>query len=422
MNKTQHAAGSTIFLVSLALAALPLAAQDPAPPPAPQQRVGIGELGQTTILDNTFNPALSFVGDFLFSWGEPDARQAGADGFLLRSAELGIFGAVDTAIEYHGVVNFDEEDVELEEAYAIAREWLPDRFWLKGGRYNVDFGKQSPLHEHDLPTIDKPAVLQEYIGGSLRGTGAELHWWTPVTGSALLRFSGGVLQDAAGDTHALLGPAAGHEHGEEEEEGPIREVEDFAVTLRGTTSIDLTERTTVQLGASALHAPTRVFGVDETDERDIDQDVLGADLTLVHQDDETARGWTLQGEWLHSAADFGLLDDGGTPGVPGDDVFTVTGEHANGFYLLAEYRPGRRFAFGASAGRFQHAEDADERTSDVGGYVTWKVNEFNRLRLEVRGYEDLLFEDEGVVESLDFVAYSLQWTVMLGSHGHGIDW
>lgn len=408
-----------VLLLGAALAA-PAAGQDAA---APSARIGLGSLGQTTVLDDRYNPALSFVGDFVASWGEEDAREAGADGFLLRAAEVGIFGAVDDVLEYHGVVFFDEEEVELEEAYAIARDWLPHRFSLKGGRYNVDFGKQSPLHDHDLATLDKPAVLQEYLGGTLRGTGAELHWWSPLGDTSLFRISGGILQDADGDSHAVLGPASGHEHGDEEEdeEGPIRDVEDFAGTLRLTSLVDTTESSTLQFGASALYAPTSVFGVDESDERDLDQTVLGADITWTRVNEETGGGLTLQGEFLHSDADFGTLDEAGTPGDPVDDTFSVMGESANGFYGLAELRPSRRWAFGASGGVFEHAEDADEDTTDIGVFVTWKRSEFNRLRLEVRSYSDLAHEHDGMVEELDFIAVSLQWTVILGSHGHGLD-
>lgn len=423
-----HARGpARIGVASLALLLGALAAEvdaqavpaaDPVTP-APPPRVGIGDLGQTTVLDNTFNPAISFVGDFVASWGEEDAREAGADGFQLRAAELGIFGAVDDLLEYHGVVFFDEEEVELEEAYAVARDWLPHRFSLKGGRYNVDYGKQSPLHEHELPTLDKPGALQEYLGGTLRGTGAELHWWSPLGDTSLFRVSGGLLQSADGDSHAVLGPGAGHGHDDEDDEGPIRDVEDFAATLRLTTLFDTSESSTLQLGASALHAPTSVFGVDETDERDLDQAVLGADITWTRTDEETGRGLTLQGEWLHSDADFGTLDDGGTPADPSDDRLTVMGESANGFYALAELRTSERWSFGASGGIFEHAENADEDSRDIGVFATWRPNHFHRLRLEVRSWSDLAHEHDGLEESLDFIAVSLQWTVLLGSHGHG---
>jgi hypothetical protein len=214
-----------------------------------------------------------------------------------------------------------------------------------------------------------------------------------------------------------------HEHGEaDEDEGPIRDVEDFAATLRLTSLLDVSEHSTIQLGASALHAPSSVFGVDETDERDLDQAVLGLDLTWSRVEEQTGRGLTLQGEWLHSDTDFGTLDDGGTPADPLDDLFTVMGESANGFYALAELHASRGWGFGVSGGLWEHAEDADLDTSDVGVFATWRPNEYNRLRLEVRSYSDLPVEEDGIEEALDFVAVSLQWTVILGSHGHGLDW
>ncbi|MEM7167990.1 MAG: hypothetical protein AAF581_21230 [Planctomycetota bacterium] len=403
----------------------PAAAQEPTETPGGDgQRVGLADFGQTTVLDSLFNPAISFVGDFVASWSEKDGRQAGADGLMLRGAELGIFGAVDDVVEYHGVLFFDEEEIELEEAYVVARDWLPDRFSLKAGRYNIDFGKQSAIHDHDLPTLDKPSTLQEYIGGTVRGSGAEVHWWTPFGDVSLFRASLGVLQSADSDAHVVLGPGAGHGHGDEDEdeEGPIRDIEDFAVNARVATLVDVSEDTTLQVGASYLHAPTRVFGVDETDERDVDQGVFGVDVTLTSQDEETGAGYTLQGEYLMNDRDFGELDDGGTPGVPGDDTFTVMNEDASGFYFLAEKRFNDRWAVGASVNVYEHAENSSEDSTDVGLFITHWVNEFNRLRFEVRSFEDLAFEDDGVEEELDFVAFSIQWTVILGSHGHGLEW
>ena len=80
-------------------------------------RIGLGDYGQTSILDNRFNPALSFIGDFVATWSDDEGIEAGADGFKLRGAEIGLFGAVDDAYEFHGILFFDEEEVELEEAY-----------------------------------------------------------------------------------------------------------------------------------------------------------------------------------------------------------------------------------------------------------------------------------------------------------------
>ena len=79
-------------------------------------------------------------------------------------------------------------------------------------------------------------------------------------------------------------------------------------------------------------------------------------------------------------------------------------------------------ALGFSYNQYEHAEDAEKESRDFGVFFTRQLNENNRIRLEVRAFEDLALEDEGVEDLVDFTAFSLQWTVMLGSHSHGIEW
>ena len=94
-------------------------------------RIGLGDYGQTTVLDNRFNPAISFIGDMVATWSDDEGIEAGADGFKLRGAEIGLFGAVDNAYEFHGIIFFDDEDVELEEAYVLATDWLTPTSHIK---------------------------------------------------------------------------------------------------------------------------------------------------------------------------------------------------------------------------------------------------------------------------------------------------
>lgn len=389
-------------------------------------RIGLGDYGQTTVLDNRFNPAISFIGDLVATWSDDEGIEAGADGLKLRGAEIGLFGAVDNAYEFHGVIFFDEEEVELEEAYVKATDWLTPTTHIKAGRFNMDFGKLSPIHDGELPTLDKPSVLQEYIGGTLRGTGAEFHWWSPLGDTSLLRGSIGIFQSADSDSHIVLGPGGGHHHhGEEEdedEEGPLREAGDFAINARLSTLFDVSDSATLQLGGSLLTAPERVFGVDEDDIQDVDRSVMGLDLTLVNMDESNGSGYRFQAEALINDQDEGELDDGGTPGDPVDDVFNVSNTEATGFYVMAERVMDSSNTIGFSYNQYEHAEDSAEESSDFGVYYTTKLNEFNRLRFEIRSFKDLVLEEEGVEELVDFTAVSLQWTVQLGSHGHGLEW
>lgn len=373
------------------------------------QRRGIGRLGQTTVFDNLFNPAISLSADFALPMSDRANSSEDLNQFSLRSMELGIVGRVDPYMSYQTYIHFDEEEVEIEEAYGLVDNALPDTFMLKFGRFNLDFGKLSPIHDHDLPFLDKPQVLQEYLGGSLRGTGAEVHHWVPFGEVSLVRWMVGVTNQLDGDSHASFGPAAGeHGHGEEGEEiEPFgrRNFDNFAFHARASALVELDLESSLQVGVSGAWAPE----VDTFFEpmpgtvakSELQQHILGVDITYRTQDPASARGLTIAGEALY--LDRQALDD--------TDTETTT--RAFGYYAYAERRFNLNWAAGVSGGMYEHAEDSSEESWDVGAYGSWFINEFNRLRLEARHFDDPDEESFGI---------TLQWTTILGSHGHGIDW
>ena len=377
-----------------------------------EERRGLAEFSQTTLFENNFNPAFSVVGDFILSGSDRDDSFEDLNQFHLRAVELGVYGRVDPNVAYYFVVHFDEEEIELEEAYAWWDDGLPSTFTLRGGRYNVDFGKLSAVHDHDLPFVDKPAVLQDYLGGALRGTGLELHHWFPVGDSHLIRWSVGIVNEFSGDTHPIVGPAAGDHH-HEDEEGPEpfgeREFESFGFNGRLTGLFELGSETTLQAGASVAYSPEarRFFfdGMMNVGEAELEQTIVGFDLTFVWKDEETGKGLTVGGEFLASFQDF--LDE---------DSGALSDEDALGFYVYGEFFINSRWSVGASVNWLERAEDPSAEWFDVGGWVSWRANEFNRLRLELRYFDDELGEDE------TFFVAMLQWTVIIGSHGHGVDW
>ena len=395
-----------------------------------QDRLGLGDFSQTTLYDSTFNPAISVVGDFVLSASDKDDSFDQFNQFHLRDVEVGFFGRVDPLVAFHVFVHFDEEDIELEEAYIFADELLPSTFALKAGRYNVDFGKQSPIHDHDLPYVDKPGVLQEYLGGALRGTGVELHHLFNIGDSTLLRWSAGIINRIDGDSHPIAGPLVvggdGHGHDDEEEVEAFgeRSIDNFAFTGRVTALLEVGSESTLQIGTSVVWAPesreffdvhgdkksasliTLGLPVDDDDVVgvDLEQLVWGFDLTFRWQDESSGEGLTLAGEFFLSQRDF----------IADEDPDSVFDETSVGFYAYGEYRASPRWAFGASVDWFERAENAKKEWFDVGAWVTWWANEFNRLRFEVRYFDDELLDDSY------FVAM-LQWTVILGSHGHGLD-
>ena len=119
-------------------------------------RVGLRGGGHT-IFDNTYNPSIFVVGDFALVATDQEDSFEFSNQFRLRAVEIGIVGRVDSVASYNVIIHVDDEEIELEEAYAFTEEWLPFGMQLKGGRYNIDFGKLSRVHDHGLPFADKPS-------------------------------------------------------------------------------------------------------------------------------------------------------------------------------------------------------------------------------------------------------------------------
>ncbi len=339
---------------------------------------------------------------------------------------------MDPTLAYYVFIHFEPDEVELEEGYGVADDWLPDTFSLKFGRYNVDFGKLSPIHDAELPFVDKPGVLQEFVGGSLRGTGIELHHWFGLGDSGLLRWSLGVVDSPDGDAHPVVPVRGGHEHadgGDEEELAGIgkRGVDDFALTARATAIFDLSTTATLQFGASLVFAPhLRDFeaadlatdgppAVDPLVRFDRAKRVIAGDVTFRWRDPTTGEGLLLGGEILFNRERFEAEEDEAAALLADFSSGETFRESSWGFYLMGEYAFDPHWSLGASFDWFERATDDELQFWDVGAFVTWNLNEFNRLRFELRYFEDDLFRDE-------FTVAMFQWTTILGSHGHGLPW
>lgn len=372
-------------------------------------------LDQKTRYDNRWNPAIGVVGDFVAAVSDQDDSFEFGNRFISRGAELGILGRIDHLGSYSAVFHFLPDEVEFEEGYVHLDQGLPDTFTLKAGKFFYDFGKLAPLHDHELPFVDKPAVLQDFVGGAPIGTGVELHHWFGL-GDTPVRWSVGAVNEFEGDTIAIAGPSAGaHEH-EEEGGEPFgrRGFENLAYHARATTMIDLDDATTVQFGASAIWAPEianftddGAGGVlrDETRKR-----TFGFDATLRWRDPARNDGFTAGFEILNNRERFLEVDETASP-FSTSVSSTVS---AWGGYAYAEYEFDRQWSAGAFVDVFDRAASPGFNWLGGGVFLTHKIDEFNRLRLQVQAIDDELSDDRY------FVAM-IQWTVVIGSHSHGLE-
>ena len=89
----------------------------------------------------------------------------------------------------------------MEEA-AIQTTSLPWNLTLKGGRFFGEFGRLSYIHDHELPFVNRPLVLDRNIGGESKTDGVQVNYLLPI--SHYVSLTAGV-GDQFGDTPNNVG-------------------------------------------------------------------------------------------------------------------------------------------------------------------------------------------------------------------------
>lgn len=143
----------------------------------------------------SFNPALSFVGDFAAAYFSDEPAQLGAHdpnhtGFTFRQLELGVRSNVDPYFRFESFIVFNGEGVEVEEAVAATTS-LPANLQLRAGKFFSQFGRINSRHPHSWDFIDQPLVTGKFFGLHPNGgVGLEpsvlvpLPWYAEVVAAA----------------------------------------------------------------------------------------------------------------------------------------------------------------------------------------------------------------------------------------------
>ncbi len=150
---------------------------------------GVVEAQKKTLLSE-FNPAIGVVGETIFSYNSQPNNATGSDrpgGFdvWLRSMELNISASVDPFFKAYTVINASadsatgESDLTVEEA-AIVSTSLPWNLTLTAGMFFGEFGRLADVHDHELPFVNRPLVLDQYIGGESKTEGVQVNWLFPT--------------------------------------------------------------------------------------------------------------------------------------------------------------------------------------------------------------------------------------------------
>ncbi len=363
--------------------------------------------GQVTRFTNDFNPAFSFIVDGQAQLSEAENGPDGADAFL-RVFELGANAWVDPNAWAYFVAVAEDEGIGIEEA-AVHYTGFGNKNVLRAGRFFVDFGKQMQTHVHDLRTLERPLVLREYLGTELGGDGLQWDSWTTLGDATVVRWSLGafasLIPEGEEDADPATTPAASVVEG-------TKRADDFSYTARLTGFTEVGERGTLQLGASARFVPNYSFEVDDaavTPLEDLSNSVFGVDVTYGWVGETGIDSWTFGGEFLINDGDVSAEFTPGTP--PAAGTLETVDDSLTGFFAYGDYAWDRFNAVGA---QFSSAEVIGDERSELELYYTRMFSEFHRLRFVI-GASDSDVDGSGS-------KFAVQYTTILGAHGHGVNW
>jgi len=401
------------FLV-LPLLPLPAAAQGPAfqtpgMPILPQPPSPTADSGQADRFASVFNPAFSFIVDAVLD--HVDADRPAQDGFAaeLRTLEIAAQAWVDPDAWAYFTGASEDESLAIEEA-AIHYVGL-GRSTFRAGRFFVDFGKQMQTHVHELRTLQRPLVLRAYLGEEVKGDGLQWDHWIPVGDEAALRWSLGAFSSLLPEEAAFPTADVALEVDERKQAG------DLNWTARLTGFRDVGTNGMLQLGASARAIPdyTAVDEADALEQPGLESTVLGLDATYGRVDDSGERRTTFGVETLWSRGDtgFDLDDPDGTPGT-GDETLSVLDDTVFGWYAFVDHAWDRFHSAGVQYSTVEIPDAAGSDVSELEVYYTLWFSEFHRLRFVVGAAESDLDGDS--------LTFAVQYTGIVGAHGHGINW
>jgi len=306
---------------------------------------------------------MGIAGDFVGNITQRNVARAGGgtfagqeNRFFPREVELSLFGQIDpyasavVRIEAGEEGRGQETGVTLAEAY-LTLLTLPFGTQARLGQVRNRFGWSNEVHEHDLPWVDRPNVMRNFLGAEgLQEKGVELTLVPDLP--FYIEALAGIFN---GDNATAFGRGT---------------LQHPLATGRLRTFFELGDEHAIQLGMSVASG--------QTDDRNRST-ILGWEWRYKYRPD----GWlhpliTLTGEALYSVrkADVGVdLDGDGTI----DQVDKRQRNHW-GWYTGLEVQPFRRWAGGVRYDWSQYPINPGWEWA-IEPYVSFWPSEFLRFRL-----------------------------------------
>lgn len=357
-----------------------------------------------------FNPAIGLVGETVVSYRSQGKKETGSDrpggfDFFQRSVELNVAASVDPFAKAYAVFNASADPVtgeasaKVEEA-AIQTTSLPWNLTLKAGRFFAEFGRLSYIHDHELPFVNRPLALDQYVGGESKTDGVQVNFLLPV--SHYVSLTAGI-GDQFGDTPNTI--------------GDFRHFKELNFWGRASTYFDLTPDIALETGVSTLYnsktegrgdPSVQPDGSTFTERRRL---LVGGDLVVRWQPlrNNQFRSFTWGTELLYSDNRY-LVNPHGQPASAGFDRSVGS----FGLYSYLTYKFHRQWSAGFLFDWLESAQNKDAQTFAYSPYITWALSHWNQLRLQ---YTHTAHNSTSGLRDDD--ALYLQWAWIIGSHSHG---
>jgi len=243
--------------------------------------------------------------------------------------------------------------------------------------------------------VNRPFVLDRFIGGESQSDGLEASWLAPM--EHYLTFTVGAY-NKLGAENTRVDNEVGRDLGE------------FTYLFRPATYFNLNDSNSVDVGASYGYTPHVVDFTDPDGNLEFRdgkaRHLAGVDVTYRYIPPSQApyRGFVWGTEFLYNNEDWNF----DTTGDPTLAVFRK--KDAWGLYSYGELRLTRRYHPGFLFDFAQDLKRAEDPTRAYSPYLTVWLSEFQRLRAQYT-----YLDEPGNHESQFFI----QWTANLGSHVHG---
>lgn len=153
----------------------------PVAPPAPDDVTPLPGMGRPALELPDISVIGNVIGNFSTDKSNPDR-----DKVYLEEVELALQGYVYPDIWANVIVAMEREsdgdyEFDVEEGYLEFQSLPIPGLSALVGRKLIDFGKVNPVHTHHWNYVDRPAVLESYLGDhGLRGQGGNLSYLLPL--------------------------------------------------------------------------------------------------------------------------------------------------------------------------------------------------------------------------------------------------